>query len=120
MRHGIRSYINNVDLANEYIHTDLVRPPYGWLKWEQYFFLRRRYQLVMWDLVTRDYSKLLTPEDVLDNVKRLARPGSIITFHDSLKSQDKLWYALPRSIEWLKSQGYAFRTLPVKHPEMLA
>lgn len=110
--HGIRGYLNNVDKANAYLHTDLVRPPYGWLKWEQYLFLRRRYQLVMWDLVTRDYSKRLNGKQVLWNVRHYARNGSIITFHDSLKSADKLWFALPRSIEWLQSQGYAFKTFP--------
>ena len=119
LRRGIRNYLNNVDRANELIHTDLVRPPYGWLKWEQYFFLRRRYQLVMWDVVTRDYSKLLNGQDVFNNVRQLTRNGSIITFHDSVKSQEKLWYALPRSIEWLRSKGYAFKTLPVRHPEMI-
>ena len=66
----------------------------------------------MWDLVTRDYSKLLTAEDVVNNVKRFARNGSIITFHDSLKSIDKLHTALPESIEWLKEQGYEFKKIP--------
>jgi peptidoglycan/xylan/chitin deacetylase (PgdA/CDA1 family) len=64
----------------------------------------------MWDLVTRDYSKWLTADDVLQNVKRYARNGSIITFHDSLKSIDKLRTALPQAIEWLQAQGYAFKT----------
>lgn len=63
----------------------------------------------MWDLVTRDYSKWMTAEDVLNNVKRYARNGSIITFHDSLKSIDKLKTALPLAIEWLQKQGYAFK-----------
>lgn len=112
LRHGIRGYLNNVDLANQYLHTDLVRPPYGWLKWEQYFFLRRHYQLVMWDLVTRDYSKRLNAKQVLWNIHHYTRPGSIITFHDSLKSADKLWFALPKTIEWLYSQGYAFKVFP--------
>ena len=111
-RHGIRSYLNNVEKANEYLHTDLVRPPHGWLKWEQYFFLHKRSQLVMWDLVTRDYSNRLNAQEVLWNVRHYARPGSIITFHDSLKSQDKLWFALPRSIEWLQAQGYSFKVFP--------
>ena len=39
---------------------------------------------IMWDVVTRDYSKWMTAEDVVNNVKRYARNGSIITFHDSL------------------------------------
>lgn len=112
LRHGIRGYLNNVAKANAYLHTDLVRPPYGWLKWEQYLFLRRHYQLVMWDLVTRDYSRHLNGKQVLWNVRHYARNGSIITFHDSLKSADKLWFALPQSIEWLQSQGYEFKTFP--------
>ena len=64
----------------------------------------------MYLLVTRDYSKYLTANDVVNNVKRYARNGSIITFHDSLKSIDKLHTALPEVIEWLKGEGYEFRT----------
>lgn len=109
MRHGIGSYVANVDKANELLRTDLFRPPHGWMKWEQYLFVRSSYKVVMWDLVTRDYSTHLNGRDVLLNVRRYARPGSIITFHDSLKSQDKLLYALPRAIEWLQAQGYSFR-----------
>ena len=88
----------------------LFRPPHGWMRWEQYFWLGRKYRIVMWDLVTRDYSKWLTAEDVLRNVKRYTRNGSIITFHDSLKSIDKLRYALPEALRWLKEQGYEFKT----------
>ena len=62
----------------------------------------------MWDLVTRDYSNRLTPSQVLANVKRFTRNGSIITFHDSLKSIDTLKEILPVALEWLKSEGYQF------------
>ena len=112
LRRGIRSYLNNVKMADSYIHSNLVRPPYGWMKWEQYFFLRRYYQLVMWDVVTRDYNRHLTGEEVFQNVRRYTRNGSIITFHDSVRSEERLWYALPKSIEWLLSQGYVFKKIP--------
>ena len=75
----------------------------------EYLWLRRKYRIVMWDLVTRDYSKWITADDVVENVKRYARNGSIITFHDSLKSIEKLHTALPRSLQWLKEQGYSFK-----------
>ena len=52
----------------------------------------------------------MTAEDILNNVKNYTRNGSIITFHDSLKSIDKLHFALPESIKWLKEQGYEFKT----------
>ena len=107
--HGTSSYVNNVELANTYLQTDLFRPPHGWMKWGQYILVKEKYRVVMWDLVTRDYSKHLKGRDVLLNVRRYARPGSIIPFHDSVKSYEKLTYALPRAIEWLRSQGYAFK-----------
>ena len=96
--------------VDELIHSHLFRPPHGWMRLSVYWWIKRKYKIIMWDLVTRDYSKWLTAEDVVSNVKRYTRNGSIITFHDSLKSIDKLKTALPRSIEWLKEQGYEFKT----------
>ena len=108
-RHTIHEYSYNVEKANAYLHTNLVRPPHGWMRPDQYAWLSRKYKIVMWDLVTRDYSKWMTADDILNNVRRYARNGSIITFHDSLKSIDKLHTALPAAIEWLLAQGYAFK-----------
>ena len=88
----------------------LFRPPHGWMRTLQYRAIRRQgYRIIMWDLVTRDYSCRLTAEEVLENVKRYARNGSIITFHDSLRSIDKLRKILPQALEWLLAQGYEFR-----------
>ena len=109
-KHTTRSYSENVQKANDLIHSHLFRPPHGWMRWEQYFWVGRKYRIVMWDIVTREYSKWMTADDIVANVKRYARNGSIITFHDSLKSIDKLHYALPESLRWLKEQGYEFKT----------
>ena len=109
-KHSIHKYSYNTEKANQLIHSHLFRPPHGWMRLSQYAWLGRKYRIVMWDLVTRDYSKLMTAEDVLNNVKRYTRNGSIITFHDSLKSIDKLHFALPEALRWLKEQGYVFKT----------
>ena len=109
-RHSIHTYSANASKADELLHTDLFRPPHGWMWLGAYHLLRRKYTIVMWDLVTRDYSHLLNAFDVLRNVVLYARNGSIITFHDSLKSIDKLRYALPASLRYLKEQGYEFKT----------
>ncbi len=111
-RHSVKGYNMNVERANTLLHTNLFRPPHGWMKWEQYFWLGKRYRIVMWDLLTRDYSKWVTADDVVNNVKKYARNGSIITFHDSLKSIGKLITALPESIKWLKEEGYEFKVFP--------
>ena len=109
-KHSIKTYSENAKRADALIHSTLFRPPHGWMRLSQYAWLSRTYKVVMWDLVTRDYSKWMTAEDVLNNVKRYARNGSIITFHDSLKSIDKLHFALPQALQWLKDQGYEFKT----------
>ncbi len=97
-------------MAAKLANPPLFRPPHGWMRPLQYnVILKKGYRIIMWDLVTRDYSKRLTAEDVLENVKRYARNGSIITFHDSLRSIDKLRKILPAALEWLKAQGYEFR-----------
>lgn len=104
-----QNYLANTDKANEYLHTDLFRPPHGHMRWTQYHVLKKKYRIVMWDLVTRDYSKHLTGPQVFAKVKKYVRNGSIITFHDSIKSEPRLKYALPRAIEWLLAQGYTFK-----------
>ena len=108
-KHFTHTYVKDTNKANELIGSHLFRPPHGCMSHAEYLWLRRKYRIVMWDLVTRDYSKWLTADDVVENVKRYARNGSIITFHDSLKSIEKLKTALPRSLQWLKDQGYSFK-----------
>ena len=111
LRHYVATYVKNTEKANELIHSNLFRPPHGWMWLGAYNLLRKKYKIVMWDLVTRDYSHLLNAFDVLRNIVLYSRNGSIITFHDSLKSIEKLHYALPASIRYLKDQGYEFKTL---------
>ncbi len=107
-------FVEDVNEAAKWIDSTLFRPPHGWMRFSQTELINRNFRIIMFDLVTRDYSSLLTPAEVFDNVRRYARPGAIIVFHDSLKSEPRLREALPRSIEWLLSQGYEFRMLEGK------
>lgn len=111
LRESKDAYLADVADADRYIGSDLFRPPHGWMKRSQGKALSAKYRIVMYDLVTRDYSKHLDAGDVFDNVSKYARPGSIIVFHDSLKSLPRLFEALPKSIEWLMEQGYKFDVL---------
>lgn len=111
LRTRTKNYLKNAELAETYIHSKLFRPPHGHIRTRQFFKLRKKYKIVLWDVVTRDYSKHMTPEKVLENVKRCTRNGSIIVFHDSIKAEKNMKEALPASIEWLKEQGYTFKLI---------
>lgn len=115
--HGSRrfthNYVRDVLEAAKYIDSDLFRPPHGWMRFGQKEMLHRlNYKIIMYDVVTRDYSRWLTGGDVLENVKRYVRPGSIVVFHDSIKSRKRLQVALPAALQWLKDEGYEFALIP--------
>lgn len=108
-----RRYMRDLTEADMLINSSLFRPPHGLLRWKQANGIKTHYNIVMYDLVTRDYSRKLNGEQVLENVKRFTRNGSIIVFHDSLKAEKNMRYALPRAIKWLIAQGYEFEPLPM-------
>jgi len=112
-KHRTRFLLENSAKAAELIDSRLLRPPHGHMRVAQNYALQKAgYTVVMWDVVTRDYSRFMTPQQVLQNVKKYTRDGSIIVFHDSLKAEKNMKYALPRAIEWLQEQGYTFALIP--------
>ena len=93
-------------------HTPLFRPPYGKATLRQRIAVHKLgYQLIYWDILTRDYNPYRTPQAMLAQIMRNARPGAIINFHDSLKSNERMLAVLPQAIEWLQAQGYRLETL---------
>jgi len=103
-------YFNDIDLADNFIHSDLFRPPYGKFTGSQIRHLSDRYQVVMWDILSLDYEPNVVPEKVVTNVLDNVRGGSIVVFHDSVKAEPNLTYALPRVLESLSSR-YEFRKI---------
>jgi peptidoglycan/xylan/chitin deacetylase (PgdA/CDA1 family) len=89
----------------------LFRPPYGRITRKQIKALSN-YKIILWDVLTIDYNKNVSPESCLRNSIGATRPGSIIVFHDSLKAERNMMYALPRYIEYFHEQGFVFKALP--------
>ncbi len=108
IRFRTKNYLQNVNKANDLIHSNLFRPPHGHMRFPQVCALRKQYKIIMWDVVTRDYSPHMTPNGVLNVVKKYTRNGSVVVFHDSLKAEKNMCKALPPAIEWLQDQGYRF------------
>lgn len=111
MRMRNADFIDNVKKCDTYFETKLFRPPHGIMRRWSYRYMMEEYDIVFYDVVTRDYNEKLQGEKVLDIVRKHTRNGSIIVFHDSLRSEKNLRYALPKAIEWLKQQGYEFKQL---------
>jgi len=87
--------------------TKLFRPPYGRLNGKQAQRLRGLgYKIMMWDVLSADFDQQISEEKCLQNVLKNIQPGSIVIFHDSLKAEKNLRYALPKVLEYCDSQHW--------------
>jgi peptidoglycan/xylan/chitin deacetylase (PgdA/CDA1 family) len=93
------------------VSSSLFRPPYGKLKPSQMRQLKSQYKIVMWDVLSGDFDPGISPEQCLQNVLDNIQPGSIVLFHDSLKAETRMRFALPRVLEQLTVAGWKFQKL---------
>lgn len=108
-------YLDNIqrfeNTISETVKTSkLFRPPYGRIKRSQINALPH-FKIIMWDVLSFDFNKDLSPEKCLKNTVNATRDGSIIVFHDSLKAERNMNYALPPFIDRFLNDGYQFKTL---------
>lgn len=110
-KYSTDEYVSNVRKAAEYIRSNLFRPPHGRITRAQIKALKQDYRIIMWDVITHDYNARLSREQVLKNVTRNLRKGSIVVFHDSVKARNHVLSVLPDAIEFWISNGYTFGLL---------
>ena len=95
------------------VSTRLFRPPYGRITAKQIKDLNDL-RIVMWDVLSQDYDKRLSPEQCLRRTIKACRPGSIVVFHDSYKAQRNMEYTLPRLIDHFGGLGFNFKGVPLQ------
>ena len=81
---SLERYTEDVDFANDFIHSELFRPPYARITPAQARLLGQRYKLVMWDIISRDYNRRLSPRSCLKNVTKyrgLSRQREVLPQH---------------------------------------
>ena len=120
-------YLNDIEEAQKLIDSNLMRPPYGRIKWSQIWKFKNSKQreigikpqsqnckskIVMWSVLSADFDTTIDGEKCYQNVIRNVQPGSIIVFHDSAKALPRLQYALPKMLQWLREHDYEMKALP--------
>lgn len=120
-------YIENVNLcrlqmadyrwqiANQNLQPaicQLFRPPYGKLKNSQSKKIRQLgYKIIMWDVLSADFDRTISPEKCLENVLQNTVSGSVIIFHNSVNAFPNLEYALPKTLKYLSEKGFVFEKI---------
>lgn len=90
----------------------IFRPPYGKITPTQSDNVRNAgYEVVMWDVLSADFDPEISVKKCLRNVIGNTVNGSIVVFHDNVKSFKTLQYVLPRYIKYLQKKGFQFGTI---------
>jgi peptidoglycan-N-acetylglucosamine deacetylase len=107
-------YMDNIKACDEVIKTKskFFRPPYGKMTLSQYRAVNKKYQIIMWDVLTEDWKESLRGEDCFRIVKRKAKSGSIVVFHDSIKAGKRMLSALEKTLQYFSEKGFRFDIIP--------
>ena len=103
-------YLEDVEQAKKYIDSDIFRPPYGKITPFQIKNLKKDFKIIMWDIMSWDFKENIYPNKIYKNVIDNVENGSIILFHNNLKSYNNLKNSLEIILERLKDKGYQFST----------
>lgn len=105
------SYLNDIEKCQKLMpENKLFRPPYGKISPLQIKILKKKYQIILWDVLSWDFSLENNPEKVKENVLTNTVSGSIVVFHNNEKSFQNLTLILKDTIKELKQKGFLFST----------
>ena len=105
-------FFSDIEKSKNIIKSNLFRPPHGNITPRQAKELKKLgYNVVLWDVITRDYDQSLSEEKVFDIAKKYTRNGSIVVFHDSAKAEKNMRDAFPKAVKYWLENEYTFETL---------
>ncbi len=118
-RTKVSDYIDNTAACQKALNQILAegyakvfRPPYGQISPRQAYNLKKMgYEIIMWDVLSKDYDPSISPENCISNVLDNLENGSIIVMHDNIKAEKNVKGALPSILSGIKQQGFSFGIL---------
>ena len=105
-------HLDDIAKCAKIVESDLFRPPHGQVKLSAIKEIKKKYRIVMWDVLSWDFDEKIEAEECLLNVTENAKEGSIIVFHENEKAKKNLQYALPKILEYYSKLGYTFEAIP--------
>ena len=111
-RVSTKKYLEDIADCEDYLTDNtLFRPPYGQINFGAIPTIKKNYEIIMWDVLTKDYLPRLNVKRALKRIKKATKPGSIIVFHDSVKAETNLKAMLPDYLKFLEEEGYKISVL---------
>jgi len=101
-----KTYMENVTQCEGHVSSNLFRPPYGKITLSQYNTLKKKFKLILWDVLVPDFDLNISTQKCIEVVKQKTRLGSILVFHDNLKAKNKMKDLLPAALDFLLQENF--------------
>lgn len=106
------NYVEDVEKCQKYMPKNILfRPPYGKITFSQSSVLKKKYKIILWDILSYDFSSKISPQKVKRNIINNTNAGSIIVLHNNKKSFNNLRIILLETIKDLKKKEFVFSTI---------
>ncbi len=105
------TFVEDVAKCNKHLNSNLFRPPYGSIKKSHINNLIEQYKIYMWTILPGDFDTRVSKEKCLQRSIQYTTSGTIIVYHDSKKTREKVLYTVPKYIEHFQKLGYTFEAL---------
>jgi len=105
------TYIDDITKCQNLMpRNKLFRPPYGKIYPWQISSLKKKYKIILWDVLSWDFCLKNNPQQVKETILNNTNSGSIIVLHNNQKSFKNLKPILKETIQTLKQKGFFFST----------
>jgi len=104
-------YIKDFEKCQKLTKSNLFRPPYGRIGYNQFKEIRKTHRIIMWDINSWDFDKKTRKKQLAEKAINKIKGGSIILMHDNNHSYKNLTYFLPKILSYFSKKGYTFSSL---------
>jgi peptidoglycan/xylan/chitin deacetylase (PgdA/CDA1 family) len=103
------TYFEDIEKCQNLLSENkLFRPPYGQITPLQIKYLKEKYKIILWDVLSWDFCADTNSNKIKENVLKNTESGSIIVFHNNQKSFKNLKLILKETIHELKKRSFSF------------
>lgn len=106
---SVPQYVNDVDKADNFIHTHIFRPPNGSLTLGSWLRLKKKYKIIFWSIDSMDWRKEKYDYNKSMEELKKTQSGDIILFHFSNKLGNGTQELLPDYLSWLRNNSFRTR-----------
>lgn len=102
-----KQYVDDIEKANQILHTKLFRPSFGSLTFAKWKSLKSEYRIFYWSLVSGDSN--LNNFDFKHSYHQLINntsSGDIVLFHFCKLHEKETRVILPAYCKWLSNNGF--------------